>query len=99
MIEQTQAAELDRLITGDRLSQAIYVAAALGIADRLAAGPRRADDLASEIGAHDRSLYRLLRALAAPASSLKTGKGVLRSRPWPNCCAAMFRAHGEHRSR
>jgi len=56
---------LDRLIAGYFVSQAIYVAAKLGIADRLADGPQYADQLARDIGAHDRSLYRLLRALAS----------------------------------
>ncbi len=57
--------ELRRLINGYQVSQAIHVAAALGIADLLAAGPRASDDLARETGADPGSLYRLLRALAA----------------------------------
>jgi hypothetical protein len=56
---------LDRMIAGYFVSQAIYVAAKLGVADRLSDGPRSADELARDIGAHDRSLYRLLRALAS----------------------------------
>ena len=47
---------LDRMIAGYFVSQAIYVAAELGIADRLANGPRRASELALDVGAHDRSL-------------------------------------------
>ena len=65
MTDRPDAAELDRLVAGYCVSQAIYVAAELGIADRLADGPRRAEELAAEIGAHTRSLYRLLRALAS----------------------------------
>jgi hypothetical protein len=45
--------------------QGLYVAAALGIADQLAAGPRGVEDLASAIAADAASLYRLLRMLAA----------------------------------
>jgi O-methyltransferase domain/Dimerisation domain len=75
MNEQPHAAELDSLITGYCISQAIYVAAELGIADRLAAGPRRADELASDIGAHDCSLYRLLRALASIGIFAEDGQG------------------------
>jgi hypothetical protein len=56
---------LVRQIGAYRLSQAIGVAATLGIADLLAAGPRSADDLAAATETHPRSLYRLLRALAA----------------------------------
>lgn len=47
------------------MSQAIYVAARLGIADLLAEGPRRSDDLARSLGAHTDSLQRLLRGLTA----------------------------------
>src|SRR4051794_21281654 len=60
--EQVQA--LFGLITGFRVTQMIYVAAKLGIADLLREGPRTADELAAETGTHGPSLYRLLRALA-----------------------------------
>ena len=43
----------------------LYVAAKLGIADRLAPGPKSADALAAETGVHAPSLYRMLRALAS----------------------------------
>ena len=55
---------LRRLVNGFRISQAIHVAATLGIADLLADGPRGVDDLAAETDSDERSLYRLLRALA-----------------------------------
>jgi SAM-dependent methyltransferase len=58
-------ARLRLMIDGYQVSQAIAVAAELGIADLLAAGPRRAEELAQATGAHRRSLLRLLRALAA----------------------------------
>ena len=48
-----------------RQTQTIYAAAALGLADLLAAGSRGADDLAAATGAHAPSLRRLLRALAS----------------------------------
>ncbi len=44
--------------------QALWVAAELGLADLLADGPRRPEDLAKSTGTHPQSLYRLLRALA-----------------------------------
>jgi SAM-dependent methyltransferase len=56
---------LIRLFRGFWVSQAIYVAAELGIADLLADGPRTADDLAAVAGAHAPSLYRVLRLLAS----------------------------------
>ena len=54
-----------RLVNGYQVSQAIHVAATLGIADLLGDAPRGSDDLAAEAGVHPGSLYRLLRALAA----------------------------------
>lgn len=62
--------ELRSLINGYQVSQAISVAATLGVADLLADGPRSSDDLARDTGADADALYRLLRALA--------GVGVLR---------------------
>jgi hypothetical protein len=59
-----------QLLNGFLTVQAIHAAAALGIADLLADGPRTGDDLAAATGAHGPSLYRLLRTL--------TGAGVFR---------------------
>jgi hypothetical protein len=54
-----------RLLTGFYVSQAIHVAATLGIADHLRDGPRSSDELAAATGCHPHALYRLLRALAS----------------------------------
>jgi O-methyltransferase domain/Dimerisation domain len=62
---QQAAIELTKLINGFQVSQIIHVAAALGIADRLRDGARPSADIAAEIGAHPRSLYRLMHALAS----------------------------------
>ena len=59
------AVELLGLVNGFQISRAISVVAELGIADLLRAGPREISDLAGATGMHQRSLYRLLRALAA----------------------------------
>ena len=56
--------ELLRLTNAYQASQAIHVAAVLGIPQLLADGPRTSDELAESVGAHAPSLYRLLRALA-----------------------------------
>jgi hypothetical protein len=53
------------LINGHWVTQAIHVLVRLGIPDQLAGGPRSATELATIAGAHEQSLYRLLRALAA----------------------------------
>jgi hypothetical protein len=50
---------------GALLSQALYVAAKLGIADLLADGPKGAAELAEATATHERSLYRVLRSLAS----------------------------------
>jgi hypothetical protein len=54
-----------QMVTGCLVSQLTYVAAKLGIADRLADGPKTAAQLAASVDAHPQSLYRVLRALAA----------------------------------
>jgi hypothetical protein len=54
-----------RFATGYRISQMLYVAARLGIADLLASGPKSAEELALLCDAHAPSLYRALRTLAS----------------------------------
>ena len=61
----TDVAALRQLIMGFRSSQMIYVAAKLELADRLDQCPRTAADLAADVGAEPRALYRLMRALAS----------------------------------
>ncbi len=56
---------LRRLINGFQVSQAIHVAATLGLADILRDGPRSVEDLAAATGTTGAALNRLLRALAS----------------------------------
>ena len=56
---------LIQMITARWVSQAIAVAARLGIADLLGDGPQSCAELAAKAGAHTGSLYRLLRALSS----------------------------------
>jgi hypothetical protein len=63
-MDETPSVTLRRLVNGYQVSQALHVAATLGIADELAAGPRTSDELATAVGAHADALYRVLRALA-----------------------------------
>lgn len=56
-------ATLNDLATGFMKSQALYVAAKLGLADHLSRGPQSSDALAQVVGAHPGALYRLLRFL------------------------------------
>ena len=54
-----------KMTIGGWVTQAISVAAELGIADFLVQGPRTADELAQLAHAHGGALYRVLRALAS----------------------------------
>lgn len=56
---------LQQLIQGFQITQSIYVAAKLGIADLLKDGPRRSEELAQATATHAASLYRILRLLTA----------------------------------
>src|SRR5512135_420030 len=56
---------LQQLIQGFQITQCIYVAARLGIADLLKDGPRSSEELAQVTATHAPSLYRILRLLAA----------------------------------
>src|ERR1041384_4934125 len=56
---------LTQITYGPLLAQALYVAAKLGIADLLAAGPRPVRELAQATNTQERALYRVLRSLAS----------------------------------
>lgn len=57
---------MTQMITGGVwITQSLYVAAKLGIADLVAAGPQPVAALAEATGTHAQSLYRVLRALAS----------------------------------
>jgi len=58
------AHELKDCLTKSWMTQALYVAAELGIADLLSQGPRTSEDLAAATNSHPSSLRRLLQALS-----------------------------------
>jgi hypothetical protein len=62
--EEGVLAQMRGLIFGFSITHAIALAAELGIADRLADGPRTPAELARDCGVLERPLYRMLRALA-----------------------------------
>ncbi|WP_317441117.1 methyltransferase [Streptomyces collinus] len=62
-----------RLVWGYTTSAITHTAFELGLPDLLETGPRSADDLAEEAGAHGPSLHRLLRAMAALGITRETG--------------------------
>ena len=63
--DETPTVTLRRLTNGYQVTQAIHVAATLGIADLLRDGPRDSEALAQETATHAPSLHRVLRALAS----------------------------------
>ncbi|MBI1247282.1 methyltransferase [bacterium] len=65
MTEVPPTMQLDRMITGYWISQAIYAAAKFNVADHLKDGPKSIDQLAAETSTNPDALYRLLRALAS----------------------------------
>jgi ubiquinone/menaquinone biosynthesis C-methylase UbiE len=65
MAEASTHQQLDQMITGYWISQAIYAAAKFGIADRLQDGPKTVAELATATSTNPEALYRLLRALAS----------------------------------
>jgi hypothetical protein len=65
MAAEADRAALYRLIYGFQVSQAIYVAATLRLADHLAQGAKTATELAALSDAHPGALHRLLAALAS----------------------------------
>jgi hypothetical protein len=58
-------AQVARLIDGYLITQLLYVAAKLGVAEALAGGPRDAEAVARAVGAQPDALRRVLRSLAA----------------------------------
>lgn len=62
--DQSGAFALLDLIQGSVITQAIYVAAKLGIADVLGDGPLTAEEIAKRVDAHPDTTYRLLRMLS-----------------------------------
>jgi hypothetical protein len=75
-----QAALLNTLCAVN-LSQAIYVAARLQVADSLVDGPREVTDLAARLDVHAPSLRRLLRSLAGVGIFTEVEPGVVGNTP------------------
>jgi O-methyltransferase domain/Dimerisation domain len=73
--------QMTQLLAGFQLSQALYVAAALGVADHLVAGPAPVTILTERTGAHAPSLHRLLRTLASEGVFTEPEPGVFALTP------------------
>jgi hypothetical protein len=75
------ATTLQQMIMGFRVTQLIYVAAKLGLADHLQQGPLSPELLAQAVGADQQALYRLLRALASLGLFAETAEGAFALTP------------------
>src|ERR1700680_4393747 len=99
--------KLLQMMTGYWVTQALYVAAKLGIADLLREGPVNCDVLASKTRTHPQSLYRTLRALAsvgvftevAPEKFALTPSAALLQSGTPNSMRALAIMYAEEQYR
>jgi hypothetical protein len=64
-VDDQDVGALLALVRGYVTTQSLYAAALLGVADRIADGPRAVAELAAETGSDASALGRLLRALAS----------------------------------
>ena len=74
-----------QLINGFWKTQAVYVAAKLGLADHLATQPQSARELAPQAGVAAQPLHRLLRALASLGVFAETANGRFAMTPAAEC--------------
>jgi hypothetical protein len=74
-------ARMWELMRGFMATQALYVAARLGLADDLADAPRPVAEIAERAGAEPDALHRFLRALASEGVFAEEEPGVFRNTP------------------
>src|SRR5215467_13972656 len=86
--ELSPQAGLMKLTTGNWITQGIFVAAKLRIADLLRDGPRSSGELAQSTGANSRALYRLLRVLASIGIFAEDVDGRFALTPMAECLRA-----------
>lgn len=78
MSQPLEKQQLSQMVVGGWITQGIHVAAELGIADLLEAGPRAVAELAQETQTNAGALYRLLRALAGIWDFFRGSPGTIR---------------------
>jgi O-methyltransferase domain len=79
MTERPPESVVWELLRGALATRALAIVADLRIADGLAAGPRRIEELAHDVRADADTLHRLLRALASDGVFAETERGVFRN--------------------
>jgi Dimerisation domain len=70
---------LQQFIGGSLATNLVYVAAELGIADQLADGSKKAEELAAATGTKADALRRILRGLAVLGVLAQTARGRVRT--------------------
>src|SRR5688572_14760621 len=86
--EMSPQIALMNLTTGHWITQAIFVATKLGIAELLRDGPRSSGDLAQSASVNTGALYRLLRALASVGIFAECSDGRFALTPMAECLQA-----------
>jgi hypothetical protein len=79
--EESDFLAMTLFVRGFKIAKMLTVAAELGLADRVAAGPKPIEELAHECGADPAMLLRLCRALAAFQIFAVDAKGLLSHTP------------------
>ena len=79
---------LGQVAFGAMLTQALYVAAKLGVADLLAAKPQHITELSAATKTHERSLYRVLRSLSSIGVFEETEPKVFKNTPYSEALRA-----------
>lgn len=77
--------KIKQMVLGYWLSQCLYAAAKLGIADLLTDSPKHCDQLAAATNANSDSLYRVLRALAGVGVFAETESRSFQLTPMAEC--------------
>ena len=79
--DATLEQQLFKLLAGYEVSQALHVAAKLGLGDVLRDGPKSSAAIATEVGANEQSLERLLRFLTAEDILTEDVEGAFAATP------------------
>jgi hypothetical protein len=61
--------QLIQIGTGGAVANVVHIAAAIGLADELADGPKSAAEVADPLALHAPSLHRLMRTMASPGDA------------------------------
>lgn len=85
MEQVSPARTIAQMLNGHLLTQSLYVAARLGLADLLAGQPLMADELAVRTATHAPSLYRLLRTLSSLGVFHEDGQEKFHLTPLAEC--------------